>query len=503
MLWKLWDPEFQRVKAQAEVVFNKEKNAHMLCQHGSNEIDMFGLPEDEKYIEETDTEDELLQDRQPCMQKGKRSKSHMYDTPDGEAESACSQRLPWEDQTAQCSGADAENIAKSRCLCREHQTAQRSAAAIEQSSQVRPASPAPPIGSRVSRGQGTNSGEALTASAATGDPSTYTEAMESTQRNHTEGAMKEESTLILPNNTFSALNSQKAQQLQVKPIGSKWVDKTKQNRDRSTQNTARLVCADGFQWNLCPCWENNYVWLSHLSHWEIPVEYVLLGCCYRFHKPWNRRWRHLYDSATMMARGHPHTKDHCETQESSLCPYTSSPAMERQYQCISTHPWVHTVISGSQPLSPQQQYSDASMFQLYLHVISAGRCQGCHQGPGKSLREIYDHKPPFGPPMPRHQDPPWRKWYQNYTRSECLHHYNRKTIQHGVYSQCLNTHGYQDNFGLGPGLGGDGIGRYHRLSNSCGMTSVLSTYNSARYLICGFCSFSLQFAAIHQPYDRC
>jgi len=59
-LWRIWDPEFQRVKAQSEVVFDKERNAHMSCQHGSNEIDMFGLPEDEEYVEETDTGDEPL-----------------------------------------------------------------------------------------------------------------------------------------------------------------------------------------------------------------------------------------------------------------------------------------------------------------------------------------------------------------------------------------------------------------------------------------------------------
>jgi hypothetical protein len=53
--------------------------------------------------------------------------------------------------------------------------------------------------------------------------------------------MEEESTSILLNNTFSALNSREARQLQVKPIGSKWVYKTKYNPDRSTQFKARLV----------------------------------------------------------------------------------------------------------------------------------------------------------------------------------------------------------------------------------------------------------------------
>jgi hypothetical protein len=66
-LWTIWDPEFQRVKSHSEVVFDGERNAQMSCQHGSNEIDMFGSPEDEEYVKETDTGDELLRDSQPTQ----------------------------------------------------------------------------------------------------------------------------------------------------------------------------------------------------------------------------------------------------------------------------------------------------------------------------------------------------------------------------------------------------------------------------------------------------
>jgi hypothetical protein len=107
-LWRIWDPEFQRVKAQSEVVFDEERNAHMSCQHGSNEIDIFGLPDDEEYDEETDAGDEPLRDSQPT-QIGKISKSHMHEAPDEEAENALSWRLRREDQTAQRSAANAEN----------------------------------------------------------------------------------------------------------------------------------------------------------------------------------------------------------------------------------------------------------------------------------------------------------------------------------------------------------------------------------------------------------
>jgi len=128
-------------------------------------------------------------------------------------------------------------------LCHADLTARRSAVARKKSSQVPPASPAPvpPIGSLVTRSQGKASAEALMASADTGDPFTYAEAMESPQPDHWKRAMEEESTSILLNNTFAALNSREAQQLQVKPIGPKWVYKTKHNPDGSTQYKGRLI----------------------------------------------------------------------------------------------------------------------------------------------------------------------------------------------------------------------------------------------------------------------
>jgi len=238
MLWRIWDPEFQNVNPQSEVIFNQERNAQLSCLHESNEIDTdkFGLSEDEEYIKETDTGDEPLQrqDSQPT-QSGKRSTSHMHEAPDKKAENGHSWRLRREDQTAQHSAADTENLAHSRRLFRNDQTAWRSAAAIKKSSQVPPAAAAtaPLSASRVTRSQDTTSAEALTASAA--DPFTYAEAMDSPQRDHWKRAMEEENTSILLNNTFSTLNSREARQLQVKPIGSKWVYRTKRNRDGSTQ----------------------------------------------------------------------------------------------------------------------------------------------------------------------------------------------------------------------------------------------------------------------------
>jgi hypothetical protein len=73
------------------------------------------------------------------------------------------------------------------------------------------------------------------------DPVTYAEAMDSTQHEAWKGAIEEEFTSILLNNTFTTVNSREAMQLPVKPIRSKLVFKTKHNPDGTIRYKARLV----------------------------------------------------------------------------------------------------------------------------------------------------------------------------------------------------------------------------------------------------------------------
>jgi len=70
---------------------------------------------------------------------------------------------------------------------------------------------------------------------------TYAEAIQSPQQDHWKRAMEEERSSILPNSTFSALNSREARQLRVQSISSKWVYKTKHNPDESTRYKVRPV----------------------------------------------------------------------------------------------------------------------------------------------------------------------------------------------------------------------------------------------------------------------
>jgi len=58
-------------------------------------------------------------------------------------------------------------------------------------------------------------------------------------RDHWKPAIDEESGSILLNNTFTSVKE--AKQLLVKPVGSRWVFKTKRNPDGSTLYKARLV----------------------------------------------------------------------------------------------------------------------------------------------------------------------------------------------------------------------------------------------------------------------
>jgi len=62
MLCRIWDPKWQNVKVQLEVIFNEWRDGHLWCQHDRNEIDtdIFGLPENIKYIKEIATRDEPL-----------------------------------------------------------------------------------------------------------------------------------------------------------------------------------------------------------------------------------------------------------------------------------------------------------------------------------------------------------------------------------------------------------------------------------------------------------
>lgn len=99
---------------------------------------------------------------------------------------------------------------------------------------------------------------ALTSIATDGDPSTYEEAIGSPQRARGQAALREECTSILRNDTFAAECEGKPH---IKPIGTKWVFKTKTNPDGSIRYKARLVIKGYMQ----PNWGDTYAPVGKLT----------------------------------------------------------------------------------------------------------------------------------------------------------------------------------------------------------------------------------------------
>jgi len=136
-----------------------------------------------------------------------------------------------------------ETVIHNRHLRCEYDKVRRTAAMTKQSCQ-----PQPPRTNCVTRSQVKISAnaliimaKALASTSINSDPFTYAEAMDSPQHEQWKRAMEEECTSILLNNTFTTVNSREARQLRVKPIGSKWVYKTKYNPDGTIPYKARLV----------------------------------------------------------------------------------------------------------------------------------------------------------------------------------------------------------------------------------------------------------------------
>jgi len=248
-LSRIWDPAFQVVRLQSDVVFDEERNAHALCLQG-DKTDIFELPEETEYIEEIDSGDGFLwaqdyetggdghlHDHAGTSQTGEGHGNGDHDCtddhtdhflPDADnhrslsARTGVRSRPPDEEDAPPVSRETIDNNRHLRC---ENDKARLTAAMTKQSCQ-----PQPPRMNRVTRSQVKISAnaliimaKALVSTSINSDPFTYAEAMDSPQRDDWKRAMEVECTSILPNHTFTTINSREARQLRVKPIGSKWV----------------------------------------------------------------------------------------------------------------------------------------------------------------------------------------------------------------------------------------------------------------------------------------
>jgi len=207
---------------------------------------MFQLPQEAEYVEEIETGgDGLLHDDAGTTRTGEGHGSGDHDCTDDDADhnlpdadnrrslsasTGVRSRPPDEEDAPQ---VPRETVVPNRHLRREYDKAHRPAAMTKDSFQ-----PQPPHTNRVTRSQVKSSAnaliimaKALASTSINSNPFTYTEAMDSPQHEHWKRAMEEECTSILLHNTFTTVNSREARQLRVKPIGSKWVYKTKHNPD--------------------------------------------------------------------------------------------------------------------------------------------------------------------------------------------------------------------------------------------------------------------------------
>jgi hypothetical protein len=248
-LWGIWNSAFLVVRSQLDVIFDEERNANASCLHGY-QTDILELPEEMEYEEEIETGgDGHLHDHGGTSRTGEGHGSGDYDCTDHDtdhnlpenrrslpASPGVRSHPPDEDDAPQVSR---EAVVHNRHLSRENNKVRRTASMTKQSCQQ-------PQMNRITRSQVKISAKELIIMAKalatmTSDPLTSVEAMDSPHHKHWKQAVAEDCKSILLNNTFTTVNSWKARQLRVKPIGSKWVHKTKHNSDGTIQKKARRV----------------------------------------------------------------------------------------------------------------------------------------------------------------------------------------------------------------------------------------------------------------------
>ena len=266
-LWRIWDPAFRVVRSQSDVIFDEERNAQASCLQG-DQTDIFELPEETEYIEDIDSGDGFLQAQDYEMGGDELLHEHAGTSRTGEGHGNGDHDWTDDDTDHNLPNADnrrslpaktgvrsrpldeedappvsRESVVHNRHLRRENHKARRTAAMTKQSCQ-----PQPPRTNRVTRSPVKISSNALIimakvlASTSTNrDPFTYVQAMDNPQRDDQKRALEEECTSILLNHTFTTINSWEARQLRVKPIGSKWVYRTKHNPDGTIRYKTRLV----------------------------------------------------------------------------------------------------------------------------------------------------------------------------------------------------------------------------------------------------------------------
>jgi hypothetical protein len=205
-IWRIWDPDFGKAVNCSDLYFDESQTAYMSCMaNNESSGDPLGLPEEEPVVTE------VLEDppEKPSTAPGKESDLvAVLNTP---AVTSPARVGALEEASAldPRSGPDGDTAAISS---------------------------QPRMLTRSQSRRAARAGTTLAAEATTDDPQSYREAMSSSLQRQWKAAMQQEYASLLENRTFTPV-----EHAHSKPIGCKWVYKTKTNPDDTLRYKARLV----------------------------------------------------------------------------------------------------------------------------------------------------------------------------------------------------------------------------------------------------------------------
>ena len=212
-IWRIWDPDFGKAINCSDVYFDESQTAYISCMMADNghSVDPLGLPEEDPVITEVIEDPPEDISTNPLVGMGSVEEAPVLDPCENTiplpAGMGSVEEAPVLDPQSVPNGAPNASPSQPRMLTR---------------SQSRRAARA---------------GTTLAAEVSTDDdPRSYREAMNGPLQRQWKDAMQQEYTSLLENHTFTPVEYARS-----KPIGCKWVYKTKTNPDGTLRYKARLV----------------------------------------------------------------------------------------------------------------------------------------------------------------------------------------------------------------------------------------------------------------------
>jgi hypothetical protein len=208
-IWRIWDPDFGKAVNCSDLYFDESQTSYMSCMADNESSgDPLGLPEEEPVVTEV-MEDSPEAENPDMAPEQESNPAAVLDTPavTPPARVGASEEAPAVLDPR--SGPDGDTTAISS---------------------------QPRMLTRSQSRRAARAGTTLAAEATTEDPQSYREAMSSSLQRQWKAAMQQEYASLLENRTFTPV-----EHAHSKPIGCKWVYKTKTNPDDTLRYKARIV----------------------------------------------------------------------------------------------------------------------------------------------------------------------------------------------------------------------------------------------------------------------